>query len=148
MERKEFIKACGFVCAGGIGMVTLLQGCATAKQVSGQIVNDDLVVLINDFKNPNSKQGEFKKYVIIRNEILQYPICVYRFSESEYSALWMRCTHQGSELQVFGEKLQCPAHGSEFTNQGIVQNGPADVKLRSFPIIIEKHQLKISLKAV
>jgi|SRR6218665_570446 len=148
MERKDFIKACGFACVGGIGMATLLQSCATAKQVSGQIVNDDLVVPISDFENQNTKQSGFKKYVIVRNDILQYPICVYRFSEHEYSALWMRCTHQGSELQVFGEKLQCPAHGSEFTNQGTVQNGPADTKLRSFPITIEKSQLKISLKAV
>ena len=60
----------------------------------------------------------------------------------------MQCTHQGAELQVFGDKLQCPAHGSEFTNKGIVQSGPAETKLRSFPVIIEANQLKISLKAI
>ena len=100
--------------------------------------------------NLNRKKGknnEFKKYVIVQNEILQYPICVFRFSGNEYAALWMRCTHQGTELQVFGDKLQCPAHGSEFTSRGLVQNGPADMKLRSFPITIENNQLKISLKA-
>ena len=89
-----------------------------------------------------------KKYIVVNNDILQYPICVYRFSEKEYSALWMRCTHQGTELQVFGDKLQCPAHGSEFNNMGAVQNGPADAMLRTFPITIEKNQLKISLKAI
>jgi Rieske Fe-S protein len=60
----------------------------------------------------------------------------------------MRCTHQGAELQVFGDKLQCPAHGSEFSSKGAVQNGPADNTLRTFPVTIEKNQLKISLKAV
>jgi Rieske Fe-S protein len=60
----------------------------------------------------------------------------------------MRCTHQGTELQVFGDKLQCPAHGSEFNNSGAVQNGPADIKLRTFPVTLDNHQLKISLKAV
>ena len=89
----------------------------------------------------------FKKYVIVQNDILQYPVCIYRFSVNDYAALWMRCTHQGTELQAFGDTLQCPAHGSEFTNKGFVQNGPADKKLRTFPVIIENNQLKISLKA-
>jgi Rieske Fe-S protein len=60
----------------------------------------------------------------------------------------MRCSHQGAELQVFGDKLQCPAHGSEFDNKGGVQSGPADIKLRTFAVVIENNQLKISLKAV
>jgi len=60
----------------------------------------------------------------------------------------MRCTHQGAELQVFGDKFQCPAHGSEFNSNGGIQNGPADMKLRTFAITIENNQLKISLKAV
>jgi Rieske Fe-S protein len=58
----------------------------------------------------------------------------------------MRCTHQGTELQVFGDRLQCPAHGSEFTNTGMVQNGPADDPLRTFPVRIEANTLKIDLK--
>lgn len=86
--------------------------------------------------------------MVVQNDILQYPVCVYRINENEYTALWMQCTHQGAELQVFGDKLQCPAHGSDFTNTGIVQSGPADRKLRTFPVTIEANQLKISLKAV
>jgi Rieske Fe-S protein len=58
----------------------------------------------------------------------------------------MVCTHQGAELQVFGDKLQCPAHGSEFSNRGVLENGPANRDLRKFPIVIENNTLKISLK--
>ncbi len=61
-------------------------------------------------------------------------------------ALLMRCTHQGTELQVFGDKLQCPAHGSKFANNGDVTNGPASSGLRTFPIVIDNQQLKVSLK--
>jgi len=147
MDRKNFIKTCGFACVGGIGIVTLLQSCESAKSLTGKIVADDLVIPISDFENNKGQQRDYKKHIVVHNEILQYPVCVYRFSETEYAALWMRCTHQGSELQVFGDKLQCPAHGSEFSNKGIVQNGPADLRLRSFPVTIEKDQLKISLKA-
>jgi Rieske Fe-S protein len=148
MDRKDFIKTCGFVCAGSIGIIGTLQSCTTTKQLSGRIVGDNLIVPISDFETRNGNKTYFKKYIVVQNEMLQYPICVYRTNEREYTALWLRCTHQGTELQVFGDRLQCPAHGSEFDNKGTAQNGPADVKLRTFPLTIEKDQLKISLKAI
>jgi len=148
MDRKAFIKNCGFTCIGAIGMSALLQSCSGSKILTGKISNDDLLVSLKDFETKNGNNTYFKKYIVVQNDILQYPICVYRKNENEYSALWMRCTHQGTELQVFGDRLQCPAHGSEFDNNGTVQNGPADVKLRAFHVTIEKDQLKISLKAI
>lgn len=148
MDRKDFIKTCGFACMGSIGMGTALQACSTTKQVRGKIAGDDLVIPVSSFETKNGNNTYFKKYIVVHNDILQYPICIYRFDEHTYSALWMRCTHQGTELQVFGDRLQCPAHGSEFDNKGTAQNGPADVKLRTFPVILEKDQLKISLKAI
>jgi len=93
-----------------------------------------------------TKQKSFHKYVVVQNEKLKFPICVYRFNEKEYTALLMRCTHQGAELQVFGDRLECPAHGSEFNNKGVVQNGPADTNLRNFPVTIQNGQIRVSLK--
>ena len=60
----------------------------------------------------------------------------------------MRCTHQGTELQASGDRLQCPAHGSEFDNKGTVKTGPADKALRSFPVTVSNNQLFIDLKAI
>ena len=148
MDRKEFIKSCGFACIAIPGMAVMMQGCSLTKMLNGQIAGDNLIVPLSEFEIKKGKEIQFKKYLVVQNDILQYPVCIYRFNENEYSALWMRCTHQGTELQVFGEKLQCPAHGSEFNNRGGVQDGPADVKLRTFPVTIENNQLKISLKAV
>jgi len=91
-------------------------------------------------------KDSFRKYVVVQHEKLKYPVCVYRFSETAYTALLMRCTHQGAELQVFGARLQCPAHGSEFNNKGVVQTGPADTNLRTFPVTLFNNQLLISLK--
>ena len=73
-----------------------------------KLSGDDLIVPVSDFETKNGNKTYFKKYMVIQNEILQYPICVYRFNENEYTALWMRCTHQGTELQVFGDKLAMP----------------------------------------
>ena len=148
MDRKDFIKSCGFACLGGATMVTILQSCAATKMTGAKITGDDLIVPLTNFETKAGNEKHYKKYVVVQNDLLQYPICVYRINENEYTALWMRCSHQGAELQVFGDKLQCPAHGSEFDNKGGVQNGPADTKLRTFAVVIENNQLKISLKAV
>ena len=99
------------------------------------------------FLKGNSKE-QYRSFLIVRNEALQYPICIYRINENEYSALWMSCTHQGAELQASGDRLQCTAHGSEFTNKGKVSNGPADKDLRTFPVTINNDQLFIDLRAV
>ena len=142
MERKLFLKSCGFACLGASMLSVFLESCSGSKQVEGTIKNADLVVPVTSFHDNNS----FRKYIIVTHEKLKFPICVYRFNENSYSALLMRCTHQGAELQVFGEKLECPAHGSAFNNFGIVQNGPADTNLRTFPVSLQKDQLYISLK--
>jgi nitrite reductase/ring-hydroxylating ferredoxin subunit len=148
MERKHFLKACGFACLGGIGVSILFESCTALQTLSGDIAGDDLMVSIADFVVGQNDKKQYKKYLILHNDLLRFPICVYRFNETTYTALWMQCTHQGAELQVFGDQLQCPAHGSEFNNNGIMQNGPADNDLRSFPVTIMGGRLKISLKAV
>jgi Rieske Fe-S protein len=146
MDRKEFLKTCGIGCMAMVGAATLLEGCAGPKFLSANIEGSDMMLTVADFEINKKGGRQYRKYIILQNEKLQYPICVYRISEREYHALWMRCTHQGAELQVFGDRLQCPAHGSEFTHKGTVHNGPADTGLRTFPVVIDGHQLKIDLR--
>lgn len=148
MERKDFIKTCCIACIGGTMMTTILSSCAATAILHRNIIGDDLIVPIADFESTQHHEKRYHSYIVVQNDRLKYPICVYRTESQEYTALWMKCTHQGTELQVFGDKLQCPAHGSEFNNQGNLINGPADKPLRTFPIRMENNQLNISLKAL
>ena len=142
MQRRKFIKKSSTGCLGVMAGGLLLEGCAGTRYISGTIEGSYLSLSQDAFlKEDNS----FLKHVVVQNDALQYPIVVFRFSSEEYKALLMKCTHQVTELQVFGDRLQCPAHGSEFTSIGNVQNGPADDMLRSFPIIKESKTLKIDL---
>jgi nitrite reductase/ring-hydroxylating ferredoxin subunit len=141
MQRKIFIKTCGVGCLGLFAGSFVLQSCTSTRYVSGKLNGNFLEIPILEFSN----KDKFRNYVIVEYNNLKYPICVYRQSDSEYSALLMRCTHQGTELQVFGDRLQCPAHGSEFTKSGAVQNGPAETALRTFPVEISNGILKINL---
>ncbi len=148
MNRRKFIRDGCAACLSATALTGILSSCQSTRYISGSLGKDGLTVNINEFLlNANNKE-QYRSFIIVRNEALQYPICIYRLNENEYAALWMSCTHQGAELQASGDRLQCTAHGSEFTNKGNVSNGPADKDLRSFPITINNDQLFIDLRAV
>lgn len=129
-------------CLGVFASNLLLQGCVGTRYISGKIEGSFISVHEDAFLNADK---DYLKHVVVQNDALRYPIVVFRFDSNQYKALLMKCSHQGTELQVFGDRLQCPAHGSEFTNTGNVQNGPADSALRSFPVIKEIKTIKIDL---
>lgn len=144
MERSEFIKTCGLSCLGFIAGASILESCTGVRYVSAPIRGSFLEVQLSEFQVLENA-NEYRKYIVVQNDKLEYPISVFRNEDNSYNAFYMRCTHQGTELQVFGDRLQCPAHGSEFTKKGKVQNGPADQDLRSFPVSQDTSTLKIDL---
>ena len=146
MNRKEFIvKSCA-ACIGATALSTIVSSSAATQFANGKLTKDVILIDVNEFAL--KEKDKYRSYIIIRNESLLFPICVYRFSENDYSALWMQCAHQGAELNVAGEYLQCPAHGSEYNNKGVVTNGPADKNLRTFHVTVNNNQLFIDLRKV
>jgi Rieske Fe-S protein len=146
MDRRNFlIKSCAG-CASFVTASAVLISCSSTKYISGKLVNDGLMLNKDDFKIKHRGGTAYSSFVIVRNEALKYPICVYRLNDQEYTAIWMRCTHQGTELQASGDVLQCSAHGSEFNNKGEVRNGPASSDLRVFPVTVRSNEIFIDLR--
>ena len=146
MDRRKFLKNTCTACLSVTVLSTLASSCTPTKYISGQVVTDGITISKDQFKVAQKGGTAYSSFIIVRNDELQYPICVYRFSDNEYAALWMKCTHQGAELQASGDVLQCPAHGSEFNNKGIVTNGPAGNNLRTFPVTVNNNDLFIDLR--
>jgi Rieske Fe-S protein len=147
MNRKEFLKTCGFACLGSTALGILLQGCAGSKMITAEIIGENMIVPISNFEILKDDTKSFRKYLVVQNPKLQYPIYLYRFSDIEYLALYMRCSHQGAELTAYGDKLVCSAHGSEFDTKGNATSAPADKPLKTFPVTMDNQNLKISLRA-
>lgn len=145
MNRRKFITdTCG-ACMAMTGLSTVLSSCSVTRYLTGTMGQDGITIPKDAFSIKGKTAT--RSFVIVRNDVLQYPIYVFRLGEDDYTALWMRCSHQGTELQASGNYLQCPAHGSEFNNRGKVTNGPADKDLRAFPVTIDNNQLFIDLRA-
>ncbi|MTI88839.1 MAG: Rieske (2Fe-2S) protein [Balneolaceae bacterium] len=145
MERKDFIKTCSYSCLGLMGAAFFLEGCAAPKYLHAELDKEFLLVPLSEFELGSKDEKKFRKYLVAYNSQLKYPVSIFRISDMEYRALLMKCTHKGTELQVYGDRLQCPAHGSEFTQNGEVQNGPAEAPLRTFPVHVDSNILKIDM---
>ncbi|MEO7800707.1 MAG: Rieske (2Fe-2S) protein [Ginsengibacter sp.] len=146
MERRTFIKSSCAACIPFCALPLMLDSCAALTNTTGKIVKDGLALNTEDFIIKEKGSSAYRSFLVVRNDTLKYPICVYRVNANEYTALWMKCAHQGAELQAAGDTLQCPAHGSEFDNKGQVTNGPAISNLRTFPVSINGATLFIDLK--
>ena len=146
MERRHFIKTCGFACLGATAFSTVLQSCAgTNYFAKSALGNNQIIVKKTEFlKVEKGKQTE-RKYVLVKTEKLNFPICIYKTDDQNYTALFMECTHKGCELKPQGDYLICPCHGSEFSNKGIVQNPPAEENLRSFNTKVDNENIYVQL---
>lgn len=145
MERRNFIKQCslaGMVC---VGLPFILESCGSLHYVQGIVADKHIQVYKSDFLKLKEGATTYRKYIVVKFEGADYPIIVYRNSETEYTALLLSCTHQGNELNVNGDILTCTAHGSEFSNKGEVLQGPAEQKLKSFPVTSDEKNIYIQL---
>jgi nitrite reductase/ring-hydroxylating ferredoxin subunit len=146
MDRRNFIKQTCTACLSFTVVSSIATSCVSTQYISGNLAKDGISLSKEDFQIKKRGGTAYSSFIIIRNEALKYPICVYRLNEDTYSALWMQCTHQGTELQASGDVLQCAAHGSEFNNRGEVRNGPAGTALRTFPVSVTNNEIFIDLR--
>jgi cytochrome b6-f complex iron-sulfur subunit len=146
MNRKEFIKACGLACLGSAALAALLEGCTSSNYFARtSMEGNKLVIKKSEFTTVEKDKTTQRKYVLVKSDKFNFPICVYKLNEGEYSALLMECTHKGCELQPHGEYMMCPCHGSEFSNKGVVQNPPAEHNLQSFKTTTDNENIYIIL---
>lgn len=135
------------MCLAGSIMPPFLSGCQSTYYTQGAIEPNGISVLKSEFSYLKKERPMIREYVIVRNDRLKFPIYLRRFSDQEYSALLMECTHQGAELTASGDHLHCPSHGSEFDSKGIVSQGPAEENLKSFKVSADNEKVFIDLRS-
>ncbi|MCC6841143.1 MAG: Rieske (2Fe-2S) protein [Flavobacteriales bacterium] len=130
MERCDFIRLCGMATGAALtGVFTA--GCHGAARLQAAAV-DGMVQLPWSAFGPDPKAPA--RSIVVEVEGLPAPIVVFHNGDAGPIALLMRCTHRGAELHLAGDRLDCPAHGSTFTAQGAVIEGPADRPLQRYPV--------------
>lgn len=144
MDRKEFIKTCGYSCLGFIGL-SFLDSCTPAKYIQVGSENNLLQISRSEFIEIKKNKEQIRHYVVVKTSALNYPLVLYRFSDTDFSAVLLQCPHQGAELNVHGDLLSCSAHGSEFNNKGELIQGPAEQGLKKFKVTTDNQTIYIHL---
>ncbi len=147
MNRKKFIRTCGLACVGGMTMpVAFLSSCSTTNYIAQHSVTSNLLMVKkSEFIKASKNKTQLRQYVLVKPESFEFPVCIYNLGSEKYSAILMKCTHKGCELQPQGSHLVCPCHGSEFSNLGVVQNPPAEENLQVFKVTTDNENIILQL---
>lgn len=146
MNRKEFIRSCSVLCIGSLGLGMMMESCGTSNHFAQyELSGKQLVIKKQEFVLQKGTETTMRKYVLIKNDKMPFPICIFRVSDTEYHALYLECTHSGCEVQPQQNFLVCPCHGSEFTHTGKVLNPPAEKDLRTFVTTQDSNNIYIQL---
>lgn len=145
MDRKEFLKTCGVALVGLPFAAAILTSCQSIYYASSNIVNNRIVVPLSEFEIVKKTSTAYRDFVMLKSHSEDFPICLYKTGENQYTASLMKCTHRGCELNVGGGIYSCPCHGSEFDNKGTLLEGPADQDLKTFKTSINNENIYIEL---
>lgn len=144
MDRKKFLStfgiALGVVCTGGC-LASCSKGGSDAPGTpnptpppAGVNFNVDLN---NEIKNIGDSVAKNSVIVVRLNN---------GTSASSFTAVQQACTHQGTAINFNSSRgnFLCPNHGSQFTTEGTVLNGPATVNLKKYTISISGNTMTVS----
>ncbi|MBL8017318.1 MAG: ubiquinol-cytochrome c reductase iron-sulfur subunit [Ignavibacteria bacterium] len=141
ISRRDFIKrsAVGVIAGGAILSSLDFTALANSPAARGVFKNagDDTVVKLAD----NSALTKVGGSVKISDELM-----LIRKSESTFIAVRTICTHKGCDVELEGDKFVCPCHGSEFTVDGVVTQGPATKNLKIFETIFDSGNGTVTIK--
>lgn len=142
MERRNFIslscKTCMAVALAG-SAASFLESCGGTNSIyKTELKNEQLIIPVSQFQAD-------QKYLLVRNTELEYDIALIKINNS-YRAFYLQCTHENQPLSINDKNIRCSSHGSIFSFDGKVLNGPADKPLQEYSTQVENGFITIKTK--
>jgi len=140
MRRRDFVLRLPVLGSGlALGASTLsLVACAGVRYVTPRMEGGRLVVPLSELE----AAGE----LFVQSPAMSRPVYVRRLAGGELVAVLASCTHAGCQPEPAGDRLACPCHGSEFSFDGGVLQGPAERPLARYPVAIEGADVVVRLE--
>ncbi len=126
MTRKDFLINIG-VGAGATFFLSCLGACSNPTGIPAAPSANFTLDLTSPANKPLLTKGGF---------VYQSGVIVAYTTKGAYVALSQTCTHQGGTVQYdpSSDSFFCPAHGSDFSDTGTVNVGPASVGLKEYTV--------------
>jgi len=138
-DRREFVQ----ITAGAI-LATGLGACASLQTVPVQSRSGVIRLVVHDYPQLERAGG----FLRIQPPALEHHLVVLSQEGGGYAVVSPVCTHRGCTVDVAGDRLACPCHGSEYDRSGQVVRGPAERSLERYPAeLTPEGELVIRLEA-
>lgn len=137
LDRRRFVGVCG-----GALACAAITGCASLMVRPVTAVDGRVSLALADHPELATPNGAVAIQVAGSTD----PLLVLRTGERQYVVLSPICTHRGCTVEVAGDRLECPCHGSQYTREGAVIQGPAERALQRFTVTASERQLVIDLR--
>ena len=144
MQRRDFIKGACRICllgAAGSAVVAGMEACSPSANkalLSPPVNNDQFLVPVSLFDKQSFQIVSPAKY--------PYEIAIEKKEDNTYSAILLKCTHYDNQLTPTGRGFTCSLHGSKFTKEGEVLNGPAARPLQHLRTQVINNNILINLQ--
>lgn len=145
MNRKEFLQSTGKLITGLCAAGWLFSGCNALYYATATEENGQLRIRKKEFLTIKNNHTSERKFILIHPHSHSAPIGILKRDEDQYIATLLECTHRGCELHPGGNIYTCPCHGSEFSMEGEVLQGPAEKDLKTFEISTDHENIYIHL---
>jgi Rieske Fe-S protein len=136
MHRREFVLTCALA---GCGL--MLNGCVAMVTHPVPVSAGRVQLSLASYPELAKPNGAVRILPAGASD----PMYVLAVGSGEYRALSPICTHRGCTVDVQGERLVCPCHGSTYSREGAVLRGPAERALTRYPVAREGDTLIITL---
>jgi Rieske Fe-S protein len=124
LRRREFLGLCATVAAG-----SLLGACASVLVRQVPVANGRVELSLSQY--PELSQAGTALQILPDGQ--SHPLIVVVDEAGKHNVISSECTHKGCTVEVQGERIVCPCHGSTYDRKGDVLKGPAQRALRRYP---------------
>jgi nitrite reductase/ring-hydroxylating ferredoxin subunit len=125
-DRRRFLSLCACTMAGSV----LATGCASLAVRQVEPTDGRLRLPLLQYPELTEDGGALT--IVWRGQ--EHPVFVLALGGQRFAALSPICTHLGCTVEIQGERLVCPCHGSTYDRQGRVLRGPAERALQAYPL--------------
>ena len=137
-ERRDLLIRCMGACALAVA-APVLGACASLATMSIRPINGRLELSLAQHPQLSQAGGSLR----VLPDGHRDPVYVLAHPDGSFTALSPICTHKGCTVDVQGERLVCPCHGSTYDRNGRVLRGPAERALARYDVQITSERLLI-----
>ena len=123
LRRREFLGLCACVAAG-----SMLGACASVLVRQVPVANGRVELPLVQY--PELSQAGAALQILPEGQTK--PLIVFVDANGKHSVISCECTHKGCTVEVQGERIVCPCHGSTYDRKGDVLKGPAQRSLQRY----------------